>query len=183
MFVACLSMASLFLSKVDAWVVAPCSSSASSASIGSVITSSRRRLHHRTSSRTPTALSAGFGASASNKKKEIKLKPKQQWDRYIALKKETSYKVAVRPAGGADADTGDNWLEVGAVKSQGSDKTAFAVARQRALIAEVGLFLLACSLALRWMVWSVLSIFLLAVYWLLRTKRFDDLLYSHHRVL
>jgi len=176
MVVACLSMVLTFMPKVDAWVViAPCSSPASSASIGSAITGSCRRHHHvhRTISRssTPTALSAGFGASASNNKKEIKLKPKQQWDRYIALKKETSYKVAVRP--------GDKeWLEGGAVKSQGSDKTAFAVARQRALIAEVGASVFACSLARRWMVGTVLSIFLLAAYCLLHTKRFDD----QHRV-
>ena len=49
------------------------------------------------------------------------------------LKKETAFKVAVKPV---DAN---EWLEVGAVKSQGSDQTELAVARQRALIAEVRL--------------------------------------------
>ena len=48
-----------------------------------------------------------------------------------ALKKETAFKVAVKPIDSTE------WLEVGAVKSQGSDKTEWAVARQRALIAEV----------------------------------------------
>lgn len=80
-----------------------------------------------------TVINAGFGGggAAKQKKKDVKLRPKQQWDRYTALKKESAYKVAVKPA------DSDGWLVVGAVKSQGSDKTEIAVARQRALIAEV----------------------------------------------
>lgn len=72
----------------------------------------------------------GFGGSDSAANKEVKLKPKQQWDRYNALKKESSVKVAVK--------VGDDWLEVGLVKSQGGSMTEIAVARQRALLVEVG---------------------------------------------
>eukprot|EP00545_Synedropsis_sp_CCMP1620_P012733 CAMPEP_0119008090 /NCGR_PEP_ID=MMETSP1176-20130426/3459_1 /TAXON_ID=265551 /ORGANISM="Synedropsis recta cf, Strain CCMP1620" /LENGTH=156 /DNA_ID=CAMNT_0006960357 /DNA_START=151 /DNA_END=621 /DNA_ORIENTATION=- len=77
---------------------------------------------------------AGFGApSAGGKKKkgkELKLKPKQQWDRYLGLKKEISARVAVQIEGAED------WLEVGRVKSRGNASTEAAVAKQRVLIAE-----------------------------------------------
>ena len=77
---------------------------------------------------------AGFGGGDPKKKKEQKLKPKAQWDRYTdALKKETPYRVAVKAVGKGSED----WLEVGNIKSKGGDYTKAAVARQRALIAEV----------------------------------------------
>lgn len=71
----------------------------------------------------------GFGGGGSKNKKDIKLKPKQQWDRFLALKKEERIPVAVRTTG--------DWLEVGVIRSQGSQYTAVAVAKQRALLAEV----------------------------------------------
>lgn len=82
-----------------------------------------------------SSLYAGFGAKSTKKdnksNKEIKLKPKQQWDRYVELKSEPSVAVAVRMIDGTD-----EWLDVGSVKSQDSKYTSQAVFRQRALIAE-----------------------------------------------
>jgi len=82
-----------------------------------------------------SSLYAGFGAKSSknNKKStnEPKLKPKQQWDRYVELKNEPSVAVAVRLIDGTE-----EWLNVGSVKSQESNYTSQAVFRQRALIAE-----------------------------------------------
>lgn len=79
-------------------------------------------------------LKAGFGSGGPKKNKEQKLKPKAQWDRYTdSLKKETPYRVAVKAVGKETED----WLEVGNVKSKGGEYTKAAVARQRALIAEV----------------------------------------------
>ena len=82
-----------------------------------------------------TALHAGFGGgdSSKKKKKEPKIKPKQQWDRYTSFKKEKPYRVAVKAVG----KPSDEWLEVGNVKSKGGEYTDAAVARQRALIADV----------------------------------------------
>lgn len=89
-----------------------------------------------------SSLSAGFGgggavSSKNNKKNktksksaETKLKPKQQWDRFVELKDEPNVAVAVRIEGT------DEWLGVGVVKSQGSKYTPQAVFRQRALIVE-----------------------------------------------
>jgi hypothetical protein len=84
---------------------------------------------------TTTSLAmAGFGADdKSKKKKETKLKPKQQWDRFSDLKKEEKIRVAVKAV---DSDSGD-WLEVGFVRSAENAYTDFAVARQRSLIIEV----------------------------------------------
>ena len=75
---------------------------------------------------------AGFASDGptSKKKKELKLKPKQQWDRFAALKKETSVLVAVRVVGEED------WLEVGRVKSKDNANIEVAVAKQRVIIAE-----------------------------------------------
>jgi hypothetical protein len=78
----------------------------------------------------------GGGGTKQKKKKvpkETKLKPKQQWDRYIAMKGEDRFQVAVR----CKEDESDSWLEVGNVRSKGSEFTAVSVAKQRALIAEV----------------------------------------------
>ena len=87
-------------------------------------------IPHRCRQMTLLNAGGGFGGAGSTDKKESKLKPKQQWDRYIALKKESAVRVAVKV--GTDA-----WLEVGCIKSQDSSMTEIAVARQRALIAEV----------------------------------------------
>ena len=75
----------------------------------------------------------GFGGDDKNKKKkEVKLKPKQQWDRFLDMKKEKKIRVAVQVS---EAD--DEWLEIGNVRSKEDKHTEYAVARQRALIAEV----------------------------------------------
>jgi hypothetical protein len=82
----------------------------------------------------PSTLSlgmAGFGGAPSNKqKKELKIKPKAQWDRYTDMKKVPMVRVAVRKT-----DT-DDWLEVGRVRAKDKVTTEIAVARQRALIAD-----------------------------------------------
>ena len=91
---------------------------------------------------------AGFGdAAASSESKEVKLKPKQQWDRYTALKKEPSVVVGVKVVTPTSTTTtttatennneNDHWLVVGAVKSDATIPTDVAVARQRALLVEV----------------------------------------------
>jgi hypothetical protein len=60
-----------------------------------------------------------------------KLKPKHQWDRFLALKESSIIPVAVRVLGS------DEWLEVGKVRSEGDAFTDIAVAIHRAIIAEV----------------------------------------------
>lgn len=79
----------------------------------------------------------GGGMGGKDKKKEknakeIKLKPKQQWDRYAEFKREPKIQVGVR----IKEDDSDEWLEVGRVKSKDSANTEFAVFRQRAIIAD-----------------------------------------------
>jgi hypothetical protein len=92
------------------------------------------------SSRRSVALFAGFGGGEKPSKqkdkkkktpKETKLKPKSQWDRYLDMKGENKIRVAVQ------CTDSEEWLEVGRVRSKDSANTAIAVARQRALIAEV----------------------------------------------
>jgi len=81
-------------------------------------------------------LAGGFGGSSgSSKSKETKLKPKQQWDRFLALKTQDKFRVAVKSL----ADDSE-WLEVGSVKSTESAHTDYAVARQRSLIVDVSVF-------------------------------------------
>lgn len=110
-------------------------------------TNSGRRIE--TESRTTTALHAGgFGASSSKsnkdkKKTPAKLKPKSQWDRFLDIKGASRIRVAVKTTSNDD-DTDNEWLEVGNIKSVDNAYTAFAVARQRALIAEVG-YVLCCD--------------------------------------
>jgi len=91
-----------------------------------------------------TLFMAGFGgegakANKKNKKKDvpIKLKPKLQWDRYVALKTSTKMMVGLRLTGDGDEETSE-WLSVGKVKSKDNDFTAVAVVMQRAIIAEHG---------------------------------------------
>ena len=91
-----------------------------------------RPRHTRPSSCPP--LSAGFGASNDNKKEgktAAPLKPKQQWDRYLALKQ------APRVMVGVQIQDTDDWLPVGSVKAKEAAALEAAVLRQRALIAEV----------------------------------------------
>ena len=66
-------------------------------------------------------------------------KPKQQWDRYSDLKRETKIRVAVRILDDDGDEENNDWLEVGRIKSKENSYTAIAVALQRALIAEVSL--------------------------------------------
>ena len=142
-----------FLRPGDAWINnAPLSSTTliARSRAASSLSGAVRWRHQNYHPSPATILYAGFGGGSSSssntapqKSKEIKLKPKQQWDRYLGvLKKETAFKVAVKPV-----DTTE-WLEVGAVKSQGSDQTELAVARQRALIAEVRLLVGVAALCL-----------------------------------
>lgn len=97
---------------------------------------------------------AGFGASPSSKKKDgaakakkdVKLKPKQQWDRYCSndLKGCDIVRVAVRVItkssnkddDGDDDDSSRQWFETGTVKSKDNAYTPAAVIRHRMLIAE-----------------------------------------------
>ena len=90
--------------------------------------------------RPSSAIFAGFGGGGAKKAKagksstkQGKLKPKQQWDRYSDLKKETKIAVGIR----MKEDDSDEWLQVGHVRSKGSEYTTMSVALQRALIAEV----------------------------------------------
>jgi hypothetical protein len=75
---------------------------------------------------------AGFGAAKESTNKEPRLKPKAQWDRYSDLKKEPTIRVAVRVM-----KEGEEWLEVGRVRSKDNQYTEIAIARQRAIIADV----------------------------------------------
>ncbi|GKY91937.1 hypothetical protein MPSEU_000165300 [Mayamaea pseudoterrestris] len=94
-----------------------------------------------TSLKAATAGGGGFGGSAGSKDKPsstttTSLKPKQQWDRYLAMGKPkdgetvTTVNVAVR----READ--GEWFTVGAVRSASDVNIAAAVARQRSLIAD-----------------------------------------------
>jgi hypothetical protein len=104
--------------------------------------------------------SGGFGASSSssssasassssknnkgrgsNKKKDSKLKPKQQWDRYGDLKASETVRVAVRIIDDSSEQQQrqqqqQQWLLVGTVKSKDNAYTEAAVIRHRVLIAE-----------------------------------------------
>ena len=99
-------------------------------------------------SKTPTLYAGGFGGSSNNKKDiaaEQKLKPKAQWDRFLnTCKGAARVRVAVRTTATAD------WIEVGHVKSVDNAYTALAVARQRALIAEVRAYIYVCDVCGGW---------------------------------
>jgi hypothetical protein len=81
---------------------------------------------------------AGFGAAPKKdkKKSDTKLKPRQQWDRYTALKTSESVKVAVRVVDESTSDGEIEWFEVGTVRSKDNAYTEAAVVRQRLLISE-----------------------------------------------
>ena len=129
---------------------------------GFIMTDSQRSVHQRRaflnhikddggycSSSSSSLSMGGFGAAAaSNNKKDSKqqpkkspkLKPQQQWDRYLELKDSDKVKVAVRLIDGAavaavDADA-TKWLEVGSVKSKNNEYTEAAVIRHRILISD-----------------------------------------------
>jgi hypothetical protein len=93
---------------------------------------STTRGYHAPKPSSRVICQAGFGGDS--KAKEVKIKPKQQWDRYLDLKKEDKIPVAVRVVGE------DEWFEVGSVKSKENSYTELSVARQRALIADVSPF-------------------------------------------
>ena len=99
---------------------------------------------------------AGFGDASSNdnNNKEVKLKPKQQWDRYTALKQEPSVVVGVKVVLTSTTDDDDDddkngWFVVGAVKCASTISVDVAVARQRALLVEVCSYTL-WVLGVRW---------------------------------
>ena len=81
----------------------------------------------------------GGGSSSTNKKKSTanssskptKLKPRQQWDRFLALKTATPIRVAVQTS-----THSDKWYAVGEVKSKDDQYTEYAIIRQRVLMAE-----------------------------------------------
>jgi hypothetical protein len=88
---------------------------------------------------TSSLLMAGFGKGSE--KKDIKLKPKQQWDRYIGdeLKASKIVRVGVHVITdrSSDGEAGVvEWMEVGTVKSKDDSYTETAVIRQKALIAD-----------------------------------------------
>jgi hypothetical protein len=87
------------------------------------------RGYHAPKPSSRVVCQAGFGGES--KTKEVKIKPKQQWDRFLNLKKEDKFPVAVRVVGE------EEWSEVGSVKSKENSYTELSVARQRALIADV----------------------------------------------
>ena len=79
--------------------------------------------------------------SASKKATPIKLKPKQQWDRYSEFKREDKVPVAIRltdTSSTSSSSSPPDWLEVGRIKSKDNQYTQAAVALQRAIIAEHG---------------------------------------------
>jgi hypothetical protein len=81
---------------------------------------------------------AGFGAKDS-KKKDAKLKPKQQWDRYTSadLKGSEIFRAGVKIIDRSDAgEAGVEWMQAGWVRSKGDAYTEAAVIRQKALIAD-----------------------------------------------
>lgn len=73
------------------------------------------------------------GSSNKSASKPTKLKPKQQWDRYLDMKTETKIAVGVR----MKEDDSDDWFQVGHIRSKDGAHTTLSVAIQRALIAEV----------------------------------------------
>ena len=91
----------------------------------------QRRAFFTSTSSLPMA---GFGKDSG--KKEIKLKPKGQWDRYKSddLKGSKIVRVGVHVV---DTEAGViEWMEVGTVKSKDDAYTEIAVIRQKALIAD-----------------------------------------------
>lgn len=111
------------------------------ASTTSASTSRQRQQRSRSNNAIVILSAGGFGGSGGKQtSKENKLKPKQQWDRYVEMKKATKVQVAARVMANNDEEASSSsseWLVVGSVKSTDNAYTKIAVARQRALIAEV----------------------------------------------
>jgi hypothetical protein len=112
-------------------------------------TTTKMQPFHKTTATTTTTLTqfhvrmmaakGGFGGaggstSSSGQGNVVKLKPKSQWDRYLSITT-PPIRVAVRILG----EEQEEWLEVGWVKHLIEENLSveMAVARQRALIAEV----------------------------------------------
>jgi hypothetical protein len=83
---------------------------------------------------------AGFGAAPKKDKKQKSsvLKPRQQWDRYVALKTSEGIPVAVGVVDPTTptSDSQIEWLQVGLVRSKDNAYTEEAVTRQRLIIGE-----------------------------------------------
>jgi hypothetical protein len=95
-----------------------------------------------TTTTTSSLQMAGFGAAPKkgDTKKTKELKPKQQWDRYSALKTAEAFAVAVRVVDSTSDSSATpasemEWMQVGFVRSKGNVYTGEAVTRQRLLIA------------------------------------------------
>jgi hypothetical protein len=101
--------------------------------IGSGASLVQRRGLATTFSSTSSLQMSGFGAAP--KKSDSKLKPKQQWGRYTALKISERISVAVRVVD-STSDGETEWLQVGTVRSKDNAYTEAAVVRQRLLITE-----------------------------------------------
>jgi hypothetical protein len=112
---------------VDAWTL-PVRQSPHSSNV--VLLSRAASLPTKAFTTKTSSLFAGFGGSDESSKSK-KLSPKQQWDRYLSFKQQPKVQVAVRKIGS------EEWLEVGAVRSENNAMTELAVVKQRALIAEV----------------------------------------------
>jgi hypothetical protein len=103
----------------------------------------QRRGSATTFTSTSSLQMAGFGAAPKKdkKKKSNVLKPKQQWDRFVALKNSESIPVAVGVVDPtvettSTSDSQIEWLQVGLVRSKDNAFTEEAVMRQRLLISE-----------------------------------------------
>jgi hypothetical protein len=112
----------LLIASVDAFLIGPGASRGLTATATATATSSLQ-------------MAGGFGAAPKkgDTKKTKDLKPKQQWDRYSALKTAEAIAVAVRVV---DSTPANEWMQVGFVRSKGNVYTGEAVTRQRLLIAE-----------------------------------------------
>ena len=147
-----LILAAISTTPVNGWIIANSNNNKPSPSIVYYSTNNNNNARISTpsttrqqSSSSSTLYMAGFGGASSsssgkdkksNKTKETILKPKQQWDRFvIALKKQNRISVGVRIVGG----NGEDWFDVGAIKSIDNAYTEYAVLRQRGLIADVSI--------------------------------------------
>jgi hypothetical protein len=118
----------LFVASTDAFMIGP----------GASLVQRRGGLA-TTFTSTSSLQMSGFGAApkkGDKKKSDTKLKPRKQWDRYVALKTSESVKVAVRVVADSTSDGEIEWFEVGTVRSKDNAYTEAAVLRQRLLIAE-----------------------------------------------
>jgi hypothetical protein len=128
----CVLLVLIFVASTDAFMIGPGASLVQRRGLTTTFTS------------TSSLQMAGFGAAPKKdgKKKSESLKPKKQWDRYLALKTSEGFAVAVRVVVDASASTSTSdadkieWMQVGIVRSKGNAYTEEAVMRQRLIIAE-----------------------------------------------